>query len=217
MTANRSLHIEEPQELTQTVDILRRETTQEGRILWEETARSAAWSALLPDRADRSLVGGLGRAQPVRLETLQVRLHEGGLIGRSIEDWSDHELATLADTWNLGWVAAFQTITQRRLGQWPLAEAVADLPSGGRLFRIKRQLSFCRIGQAQLSAVYRNQMTFTDLVPDNGQIVLSLHAHRGMRVTNDRAKLETWTQPYDGTPMVRIRLPGPMERLTIEW
>jgi hypothetical protein len=217
VTANRSLQIEEPPELTQTVEVLRRQTTQEGRILWEETFHTATWSALLPDRAARSLVGGLGRAQPVRLETLQVRLHESTLIGRSIEDWNDHELATFADTWNLGWIAAYQSITQRRLGQWPLAEAVADLPGGGKLYRLKRKLTICRLGQAQVSVVTGHQITLTDLVPENGQVVLSLHAHRRMRVTNDRARLETWTQPYDGTPMVRIRLPGPMERLTIEW
>jgi hypothetical protein len=217
VTAYRPLQIEEPHELQQTVETLRRHTTQEGRILWEETARTATWSALLPERTERSLVGGLGRAQPVRLETLQVRLQESSLITRSVEDWNDHELATFADTWNLGWVAAFQPITQRRLAQWGVAETIADLPGGGKLYRLKRKLSLCRVGQARLSETQPHQMTFTDLVPENGQVVLSLHAHRRMRVTNDRAKLETWTQPYDGTPMVRIRVPGPMERLTIEW
>jgi len=217
VTSYPTLLIEQPAELTQTASVLRQLTTPDGRILWEETTRTAPWSALLPARTDRAFVGGLGRAQPVRLESLQVRLHEGTLIGRSVEEWSDHELAAFADDWNLGWVAASQLITQRRLASWKNAEPVAELPGGGKLYRLNRPLKFSRIGQARLSESGPHRVTFTDLVPEEGQIVLSLHAHQRMRTTNDRVKLETWTQPYDGTPMVRLRMPGAMERLTIEW
>jgi hypothetical protein len=217
VTSYPPLVIEHPDELSRVAETLRQSTTQDGRILWEETPRTAPWSALLPARTERAFVGGLGRAQPVRLESLQVRLHESVLVGRSIEDWTDHELTTFADTWNLGWVVAYRPITHRRLSQWKVAEAVVELPEGGKLYRLLRPLRYCRIGQARLAQTHAHRITFTDLVPEQGQVVLSLHAHPRMRPSNDRVKLETWTQPYDGTPMLRLRLPGPMERLTVEW
>src|SRR5262249_52815297 len=66
------------------VELLHRQTTPAGRILWEEIPETSSWSPLLSWLAERPLVGGLGRAEPVNIETLQVRLVQGTMLGRSL-------------------------------------------------------------------------------------------------------------------------------------
>lgn len=211
------IQLQQPVALSQTVEKLRQQTTAEARILWEETVGNAAWSPLLPRMLQRSFVGGLGRAESVSIESLQVRLSHGSLIGKSMELWSQNDLTQFTNDWNIGWVCAFQAESIQRWLAVPNTIVVAELPSGGKLIRLPRQFNYCKQGQAVLNFTAPRRMTLTDLVPENGQVVLSLHHHATMHTVNNKAKLDTWQHAYDGIPMLRIRLNGPMERLTIEW
>jgi hypothetical protein len=211
------LWIGQTPDLLVTIDLLRQQTTPQGRILWEETPANAAWAPLLPWMAERPFVGGLGCAEPTNLEMLQLRLIQGTMQGRSVELWSDVDLQSLSETLNLGWVAAFHPTTQQRLKQWPMAEFIAALPGKGELYRLNRPLNYCRQGKAQVLSADAHRITLTNIVPEEGEVVLSFHWHAKMRISNARVKLETWQQPYDTVPMIRLKIPEEMARLTIQW
>lgn len=211
------LSIGKTPDLMTTIDLLLQQTTPQGRILWEETPTNAAWAPLLPWMAERPFVGGLGCAEPTNLEILQLRLIQGTIQGRSLELWSDVDLQSLSETFNLGWVAAFHPMTQQRLKRWPLAELIAALPGKGELYRLNRPLSYCRQGTAQVLSADAHRITLTNIVPEEGEIVLSFHRHAQMRVSNARIKLENWQQPYDGVPMIRLKVSDELTRLTIQW
>jgi hypothetical protein len=212
-----ALKMDVPDELGQCIDKLRQQTTAEARILWEETKENSAWSPLLLGRVERCFIGGLGRSEQVLIEPLQVRLASGNLLGKPIVQWNDRDLNALVVDWNVGWVAAFHTESIQRWLKYPNTEVVADLPQFGKLIKIKRTGQYCKQGSARWHLSARRQLTLTNLVPENGQVVLSLHHHPGMRPLNSKAQLETWQQAFDGIPMIKIKLTGPMERLTIEW
>lgn len=138
-------------------------------------------------------------------------------MGKSIELWSQNDLTSFATDWNIGWVCAFQSVSIQRLLAIPKAVVVADLPQGGKLIRLPRQFNYCKRGQAQVTFTGQRRLTLTNVVPEDGQVVLCLHYHATMHTMNNKVRLDTWQHAYDGIPMLRIRLAGPMERLTIEW
>lgn len=212
-----TLHMQTPAIVYEVVHRLRQHTTDDARILWEETKTNAAWAPLLPRMIDRFWVGSLGRAEQVLLDPLQVRLVEGSLLSKPMEQWRISDLNALANDWNIGWVVAFHPESILRWKAHPSTEVVAELPNGGRLFRLNRPFTYCKQGQAQWSFTAPRRLTLTNLVPENGHVVLSLHCHTTMRSMNNKAILEKWQQAFDSVPMLKIRLPGPMERLTIEW
>lgn len=82
------------------------------------------------------------------------------------------------------------------------------------LYRIDRKLSYALRGQAELSAVDFNRLELSNVVPEGGEVVLSMHW------------LDTWqTDPPlllspapvsgDPVPFVRIALDRPVSRLTL--
>ncbi|HMO35552.1 MAG TPA: hypothetical protein PKA06_05880, partial [Gemmatales bacterium] len=211
------LQLQGTEDLQQAILALRQQTTSEARILWEETRENAAWSPLLLNDLERNFVGGLGRAEQVLIEPLQVRLASGNLLGKPIEHWSLNDLHSLVNDWNIGWVAAFHPETIQRWLRYPDSEVVAALPGTGQLIKLKRYGQYCKQGYVRWQTQTRRQIVFTDLMPENGHIVLSLHHHLGMRLLNSKARIETWQQSFDGIPMIKIKIPEPMERLTITW
>lgn len=211
------LKLKPSDELAQTVDRLKQHTTMDARILWEETRENAAWSPLVAGCAERALVGGLGRAESVLIEPLQVRMVNGMFLSKPIDQWSTTDLEAFSRDWNIGWIAAFNAASAQRWMSLPGSVIVSDLPQQGKLIRLARTVDYMREGQARISFEGSRRITFTQLQPVNGQMVISLHYHTPMRSLNSKAKLETWPQPFDGVPMLRIRMTEPMERLTIEW
>lgn len=212
-----TMQMQVPVHVLETAARLKQLTTDEARILWEETPQNGKWSPMLPQLTERAFVGGLGRADSVQIEPLQVRLTSGSLTGKSMEQWSQNDLITFANDWNLGWVCAFHAISIQRWLTIPQAVVVADLPQGGKLIRLPRPFNYCKQGQATIHFTGQRRMTLTNLIPQDGQIILSMHYHATMFTVNHRVKLATWQQAYDGIPMLRIRTASPMERLTIEW
>ncbi len=212
-----TVQLQVPAVMNETVEKLRQLTTDEARILWEETPENGVWSPLLPSQVERSFVGGLGRAEVVNIEPLQVRLAMGSLMGKSIELWNQSDLTAFINDWNIGWVCAFQAVSIQRWLAMPGAIVVAELPQGGKLIRLPRRFSYCKQGHATLNFTGQRRLILTNLVPQDGQVVLSLHYHATMHTVNNKARLDTWQHAFDGIPMLRLRISGPMERLTIEW
>lgn len=208
------------------VDLLRTQTTSAARILWEdchEGGASTGWTALLPLLTDRVFLGGL---DPRGGEAASLGLVNHKLAGRPLAEWSDADLAEFARRYNVGWVVCRSPTTLARFEKWTIAEPIAslpvepgtDTPAPGRLFRLRREAySFILKGQAQLVRADRERIVLADVVPENGQIVLSLHYQTGWRVTPGRVRVEGELDPHDPASLIRLCVPGPVTRISLTW
>lgn len=197
---------------------LREHTTMEGRILLEDHPGVRAgthWSALLPVLTQRSYIGGLDLDRCI--EHAYPNFSEQTLAGRPLADWPDAELAEFTRRYAIGWAACWSPAAIDRFRAWPAAEMVEQLPGQGYLFRLGPP-SYALRGQATLVQADCRRIVFQDVVPDaHGKVVLSLHFQEGMRAIPSRVQVEREPDAHDPIPFVRLRLPGPVARVTLLW
>jgi hypothetical protein len=196
------------------------QTTPDARILWEDRSgppQLPRWTALLPVWTGRAYLGGLD--PEAGIEHAHAGFTDQLLMGRPVRDWSDARLVEYCRRYNIGWVVCWSPAAVARLHAWKDAEALATFQDGetGCLFRVKRPRSFALKGQAQWLGADWRRIALGDVVPEDGQVVLSLHYQAGLQVSPSRVRIERELDPYDPIPLVRLRLPGPVARVTLTW
>ena len=105
-----------------------------------------------------------------------------------------------------------------------LAEQTVVLPSDpdlgsatGVLFTLRRPRSYVLKGQARWLRADCERIVLADVVPEDGQVVLSLHYLHGLQASPNRAVVERDPELLDPIPFIRLRLPEPVTRLTLTW
>ena len=181
---------------------------------------TTSWTALLPFLTGRPFLGGLDPAHVV--EYTRTGLVNEQLAGQPVNAWSDAELAEFCRRYNIGWVVCWSPTTLARFRAWKQAELTTTLEDEGQvgyLFTLTRPRSFVLKGQARWLRADRRHITLGDVVPEAGQVVLSLHYQAGLAVSPDRVHVEPEPDPtaHDLVPFVRLRVPGPVARLTLTW
>jgi hypothetical protein len=208
-------------EREEIVRTIRERTTPDGRILWEDRAdepgSGGGWTALLPELTRRPFLGGL--CPDVHTDYLYARLAGGRLVNRPVADWTDSELARFCERYNVTRVVCRTPESTARFRQLAGAAVIAEFPGGaGVLFALDRRASYVLKGRATVAQMDWKRVALTDLEPDeNGVVVLSLHHHAHWRVTPGYAVIERDVDVTDPVPMVRLRLPGPVARVTMTW
>ena len=202
------------------VRLIRERSTAEGRILWEDTTDPRArtgWTALLPELTQRPYLGGL--SPDVAIDSLQLRLADGRLIDRPIGAWTDEELERFFGRYNITRVVARAPESVTRFQKLPGATVVAEfVAGGGTMFALDRQPNYVLRGRARVTQLDWKRVALEDVEPDeNGFVVLSLHHHPGWRVAPDYVSVERDVDVQDPIPMIRLKLPGPVSRLTMSW
>ncbi len=201
------------------VEAIRSNTTPEARILWEDRTGDetlSRWTALLPVLTQRAYLGGF---DPERcIDYSYPTLVDQKLAGKAIGAWQDANLACFCRNYNAGWVVCRSPAVVKRFQQWPEAKLVALLKGqeGYYLFSLPAG-SFALKGQARvLEADYRH-LSLVDLVPENGQVVLSMHYQTGLRASPSRVQIEKEPDASDPIPFIRLRLDGPAASVTLTW
>jgi hypothetical protein len=206
------------------IAVLRDQTTPEARILWDEIIDSRPgwnWSALLPTLTNRAFLGGLDPDSGV--EHSYCALCSRQLTGRVLADWSDGDLEVFCRWYNVGWVVARSPAAVERWGRFPRAKAVARLTEGGLpvvVYALDRPRSFILGGSANWESADACRITLTNVVPNaDGEVQLSLHNLEGLRVFPSYVRVEPMPDPTGRDPVhhVRLRLPGPVPRVTLVW
>jgi hypothetical protein len=202
------------------VALLSKHTTAEARILWEDRPASPSrWTALLPLLTGRSYLGGLDPDAKLEHDS-SVRFAEQRLAGRPLVDWSDSDLDEFGRKYNLGWVVGWTPAALARFRAWPAAVPVATLNEGGQtgcLFALQRTPSFVLKGKAHWVSADCRHIVLSDVEPEDGKVVLSLHYQAGMLVSPSRVQLEKEPDARDPIPFVRLRLSDPVTRVTLTW
>jgi hypothetical protein len=202
------------------VDRLTSLTGTEARVLWEDRPGSATeprWTPLLPLLTGRSFLGGLD--PEAGIEHNHASFADQELAGRHILHWSDDQLDDFCRRYNVGWVVCWSPAVRDRFRAWKAAGPPTRLADGGGgwVFPLRRDCSFALKGQARLVHAGWRHITLADLVPEDGKVVLSLHHQAGLRASPSRVQVERETDPHDPIAFVRLRVSGPVARVTLTW
>jgi len=215
----RPLAVGLPVDARQVEDVLRRTTTSTARILWEDFGHRSdlGWAALLPSRLGRAFIGGSDPSGA--LDYAACALRDGQLAGRLLAAWTDEELEAYCRRYNVGWIVCASNVAGDRFARWPAAVPVAtpDGAAGWRVFEIRRPHSYLLKGQASDYDASAGRVTFKNVVPENGEVVISLHYMAGCRARPSWVRVERDLDPYDPIPFVRLCMPGPASRVTLTW
>jgi hypothetical protein len=202
------------------VEAIQVETGPEARILWEDTIEPgrSQWTALLPLLTDRAFLGGLDAEAGI--EHAYPSLVEETLAGRQILSWTDEELDDFCRRYNVGWVVCRSSFNQKRFREWKGASSTATLPGqhAGTLFTVlRRPHSFALKGKAQVVHADSRYITLADVVPTDGEVILSFHYQSGMRATPESVRVEREPDALDPVAFIRLRLDGPLACVTLTW
>jgi len=164
----------------------------------------------------RSYLGGLD--SETSIEHGYAAFSEQRLAGRLITDWNDGELEEFCRRYNAGWAVCWSAAANERFRRWPGAEAVVQLGGAGQgwLFRLPPG-SFTLKGSGRLVSADCQRITLADVVPEDGQVVLSLHYLTGLQAFPSRIQIEREPDPRDPIPFIRLRVPGPVARVVLTW
>jgi hypothetical protein len=200
------------------VDAIVAHTGREARILWEDHPdqdRAGRWTALLPVLTDRLYLGGLDPDGSI--EYAYPDLVGAKLAGRALAEWSDADLDEFCRRYNVGWVACWTPPAVDRFRAWQGTEQTLPIDAGhGCLFTL-RPRAFVLKGQARILRADCERIALADVVPEDGQVVLSLHFQAGLRASPGRVKVEREYDPYDPIPFIRLQVPGPVALITLSW
>jgi hypothetical protein len=205
------------------VESLLRHTGPEARILWEDQPQACTasrWPALLALLTGRAFLGGLDADGC--LEHSHVGLRRQQLEDRPLEVWKDEELADYCRRYNVGWVVAWSPAAQARFRAWKngvqeLAQLQVDGQSGC-LFRVRRpSYSYALKGKADVVALDGRRICLANVVPEEGQVVLSWHYQAGLRASPSRVQVERQPNPLGLLDLVRLRVASPVACVTLSW
>jgi hypothetical protein len=211
----------------QLLAAINQHTTPDARILWDdaEPRPGGSWSPLLPIYTNRSYIGGLDVDSEI--DHGYCALCNYQLNGRPLANWTDDELTAFCRWYNVGWVVSRSGRTAERWGRYPKAKAIAKFTDEGQpvtLFAIDRDHSFILNGlngaRAKWESADTKRIVLTDVIPDaEGNVDLSLHEFEGLRAYPSYVQLEKHFQPSNPDPIghIRLRIPGPVPRITLVW
>jgi len=215
----RPLHLGMPPDALALEDVLRGSTTPEARILWEDgpAERDNGWAVFVPSRLSRPCIGALDLEGI--LEHSGISLRCGWLAGRPLAAWTDTELSEYCRRYNVGWVVCSSQEARQRFNSWPLAVALPLPPEaeGWHVFALRRPFSFVLKGSAKVYEADARRVTLADVSPEEGEVVLSVHFQAGWHVRPGWIRIERDDYAHDSISLVRLRLPGPVGRVTLTW
>jgi hypothetical protein len=200
------------------VDAIVAHTGRDARILWEDLPdqdKTGRWTALLPVLTDRLYLGGL--VPDGAIEHAYPSLADGKLAGRSLTEWNDADLEDFCRRYNVGWVMCWSSAAVDRFRAWKVTQQMLTVDEGHGYLCTLRPRSFVLKGQARVLRADCERIALADVVPEDGQVVLSLHYQAGLRASPGRVRIEREYDPYDPIPFIRLQVPGPVALITLTW
>jgi hypothetical protein len=101
-----------------------------------------------------------------------------------------------------------------------MAREIGRFDDGGEVvaFELERSHSFVRSGKAVVERADAERIVLRDLVPDEqGFVRLSFHYQKELRAAPLTVTVEADPDSRDPVPLMKLRLPGPVSRVSIRW
>jgi len=210
-------------EQQQLIALLNEQATAEARVLWDDTSNQWPgwnWSALLPLYTKCAFLGGLDPESGV--EHSYCAMCSRQLTGRALSEWSDADLLSFCQWYNVGWVVARSPSAIERWGKLAQAKPIAQLTEDGQpvvFYSLDRPRSFILRGTATWESANTRRIILTNVVPEGGEVHLSLHMLDGLRVSPSYVQVKKLQDPTCRDPVdnVKLEMPGPVPWLTLMW
>lgn len=213
-------------EQKQLIELLKRpdpgpdDLAETGRVLWEDrVTEKTPWTPLLKLSTGRDFIGALDPEGAI--EHSRIRLLDGKLRDRPIGLWADDELRSFFERYNLKWIVAWNRESILRFRACKGVSEIATRTEGeeATLFEIDRAPNLFLRGSGKVVQLDWQRIALADLIPnEDGEVVLSLHYQSGWRIAPPYVEMEKATlDPYDPIPLIRLKLPGPIARVTLVW
>jgi len=204
------------------VQTLRQHTTDEARILWEDRKRprhASRWPALLPILTGRSFIGALDPDGYIVHSSIGLINEDLAGLGVPMADWDDAKLWDYCRRYNVRWIVAWSPAVIQRLEEWKDAEKKTKLDDqeSGWLFEVRRTPNFALRGHAKVLEADGQYIRLANVVPHNGEVVLSMHYQAGMRASPGRVQIEQASWGDDPIGFIRLKLAVPASRVTLSW
>lgn len=212
------------EEHLQLVDLLNEHATTEARVLWDESTNDRPdwnWSALLPLYTNCPYLGGLD--PDAGIEHSYCAMCSRQLTGRSLSDWTDEELVKFCNRYNVGWVVARTATAIDRWAKFAPAKAIANLMDNGHrivFYELDRTRTFILRGSATWEFADKGRVILTNVIPDRGEVHLSLHMLNGFRVSPSYIQvISDRDDPANRDPveMVKLIVPTNVPRVMLVW
>ena len=192
-------------ELNRITEWIKRETSGDGRVLFEESGDETGFvydgmyfSSFLPHLTGRQLIGG-----PINLYNDRhhyAEFHSGKLFKRDIRTLSDEELRNYLRLYNIGAVVAFHPASLQRLQSIPGLVTVEQRIGPVHLMKVHQQLTWFIEGEGKVNAGF-NRLELSSL--QGKEVILKYHWIDGI-VSNPPAKIIPVTMADDPIPFIKI-------------
>ncbi|MBN2108525.1 MAG: hypothetical protein JW832_13955 [Deltaproteobacteria bacterium] len=205
-----------PQELEQLITYIKNSTTDEARILiensdWESGHQYGGghFPYILPHLTGRQFIGNDFAYNPTK--DSMISFFCGQLFQRPIETLRLEDVSPLCDLYNMSWVICWSQQAKTFFNRYP----EYFLPDGTIerffLYRIKRQPSFFIKGSG-IARAEMNKIELKDLAPHQGEIIISYH---WMKFLKTDPPLEVERVFYMDDPVGFIKLKNPPRNVLI--
>jgi hypothetical protein len=192
-------------ELNRIAEWIQRETSTEGRLLFEESGDETGFvydgvylSSFLPHLTGRQLIGG-----PINLYNDRhhfAEFHSGKLFKKDIRTLSDEELQSYFRLYNIGAVVAFHPLSIKRLQSMTDWVTFEQRIGPVRLMKVHQQLSWFIEGEGEVNAGL-NRLELSGL--KGKEVILKYHWIDGI-VSNPATKIVPVKMADDPIPFIKI-------------
>ncbi len=207
-----------PSELEEMLAFLDKNTTQEGRILIEDSEATheepeayygAHYPGLFPEYVKREYLCGPRPMYPVKHS--YASFTEGLLFEKKLLDYSLFEMQEMFKTYNAKWIVCWLQESKDFLAEFP--EYVEKLATIDKftIYEVKRKASFFLKGTGRVKADY-NRIELNGLIAEDGEVIIAYHWMETLRAAPD-VKLERFM--VGGDPVGLIKILNPPSSLVI--
>ena len=201
-------------ELRAIVDRIERETSDDARLLFEESGDESGFvydrvylSSFLPYLTGRQLIGG-----PINLYNDRhhfAEFHSGKLFQKEAQTISDSELRNYLRVYNIGAIVAFDPRSIQRLQSIPGLVTVEERIGPIHLMKVNQPVGWLLAGNGDVKAGY-NRLELSNLKGD--ELILKYHWVEGL-VAQPATRIEPIKIADDPIPF--IKLINPPSALTL--
>lgn len=186
------------------MQVLKRETTAQGRVLFEISRARLTDNAQMPPYyafvTNREFIGGPG---PYFTYVRSVTFMDGVLGDKPVRDYDAGEFQNYLTTYNIGWIFANSDESKRFMDGLPFVIAVDEFKKF-KAYRVDLPLNYFVKGSGEIEFHGHNRIKLSGL---NGEdIVVKYHYFPGMQA-DPQATLSPYQMPGDPIPFIEIKNP----------
>jgi hypothetical protein len=208
-----------PEKLGTLLSFLEKNTTQEGRILVEDSEYShkspkheyygGHFPGLFSEYLKREYLCGPRPMYPIKHS--YASFTRGFLFSRNIEEYSRAELRELFDLYNVKWIISWFKSSKEFFDNFPeYISKIADIDNFA-VYEVKRKPSFFIKGKGTVHADY-NRLELNNVIAVDDEIIISYHWMKNLALVEGGA---IGRIPLGGDPVGFIRIKKPSQSLII--